>query len=117
MHYFLYILHMEEWKDIVGYEGLYQISNKGNIRQCPRELKTSTDAQGYKVIQLRDDDGKKKVFKIHRLVANAFCNNENVDTQNFIVHHKDHNKQNNSSDNLMFMDRKSHTEQHKLKAI
>lgn len=67
---------MEEiWKDIEGYEGLYQVSNLGRVKKLPTILKNSLDKQGYEVVQLVNENGKKKVLKIHRLVANAFIEN------------------------------------------
>lgn len=84
----------EEWKDIEGYEGLYQISNYGRVKSLnykrtgqEKILKLSKDKKGYFVINL-SIKGKTKVFKVHRLVAKAFIpnpeNKPNVDHINTI---------------------------------
>ena len=75
----------EIWKDIKGYEGLYQVSNLGRIKGLERRCKTrwytrkvpekiyspAIDTYGYPIVSLHKD-GKKKTITIHKLVANAF---------------------------------------------
>lgn len=58
----------EEWKDILGYEGIYEISNIGNIRsyKTKKIKKTQKNKEGYERVELWKD-GKRKVFLIHRL--------------------------------------------------
>ena len=96
---------MEEWKDIVGYEGFYQISNRGKVRSIDRivsgrnykgtELKP-LESYGYYAVQLRKKVTK-GCFFIHRLVASHFLDvKEGFD----FVNHKDENKQNNLYSNL-----------------
>jgi len=92
----------EIWKDIKGYETLYQVSNLGRVKSLPkfyqgeRILKSRKDRYGYLYIGLIKSKIKKS-FKIHRLVAEAFISNPN----NYpIVNHKDENKLNNKSKNL-----------------
>lgn len=88
---------MEVWKDISGFEGLYQVSNTGKVLSLRRNkvLKGKVDKYGYQCVVLWD--GKNNYRTIHRLVADAFvpkkdgCN---------VVNHLDSNKQNNSADNL-----------------
>lgn len=92
---------MEEvWKDINGYEGLYQVSNCGRIRSLwfgkKKLLKQQTDINGYLYVDLYNKNGKKK-HKVHRLVANEFC--ERTDGYD-VVNHKDEDKTNNHYDNL-----------------
>ena len=60
---------MEKWKDIIGYEGYYQISNFGNVRnvQTNKILIGDTNNAGYKRVTLYKPI--KKRFFIHRLVA------------------------------------------------
>ena len=94
---------MEEWRDIEGYEGLYQISNLGRVKSFPnckrkttRILKHRKDNNGYVLVNLY----KNKVMKtclLHRLVAKAFLENPN----NYpCINHKDENKENNNVNNL-----------------
>lgn len=96
---------MEEiWKDVVGYEGLYKVSNLGNVYSyyVNRVLKPGAHEDGYKFVILKKD--KKGSFKtIHRLVAEAFIKNPNPD-EFLIVNHKDENPENNSVDNLEWCD-------------
>ena len=101
----------EQWKDIEGYDGIYQVSNLGRVRSldrtyirkngmphtskgCVMSLYDSKD--GYKAIRLRTPEGR-KTFRVHRLVAQAFI--ENPDNLP-LINHKDENKKNNIVDNL-----------------
>ena len=90
----------EIWKDIPEYEGLYQISNLGDIRKIWKTKKTickpSFDNKNYKQIVLTKNK-KRKSYKVHRLVALTFLSNPNNYEE---VNHKDENKQNNFVDNL-----------------
>ena len=93
----------EIFKDIKNYEGLYQVSNLGNIKSLNYRnkniehfLSQGVNQFGYKFVVLCKDN-KQKNFRVHRLVASAFIPNPN----NYkIVNHKDGDKQNNSYDNL-----------------
>lgn len=68
----------EIWKDIVGYEGLYQISNLGNVKSFkhkkPIILNSAPQKTGYRIVQLVKNK-KYKTHLIHRLVAEAFLDN------------------------------------------
>lgn len=92
----------ERWKAIKDYEGLYEVSNKGNIRRiCKkysegRPVKLQTDKDGYKRVCLCKDN-KRKTWIVHRLVADAFIPNPNCFPA---VNHKDENKENNNINNL-----------------
>lgn len=88
----------EIWKDVKDYEGLYQISNLGNIRgmKSNKVLVLSSSPSGYKFIRLFKKS-KGKNYRIHRLVAEAFI--PNVKNLPF-VNHKDENTGNNCVDNL-----------------
>jgi hypothetical protein len=101
---------MENWKDIKGYEGLYQISDNGTVKGLERVLKynatktkiwkektikTIVDHLGYCRVSLCKN-GTVKAAKIHRLVAEAFLQGEGH------INHIDGNKQNNHFSNLEF---------------
>lgn len=88
---------MEMWKDIEGFEGRYQISSWGRVRNKDGMiLKPYTNNKGYVKISLQE--GRRAIKKrIHRLVAQAFIPNPYNLPQ---VNHKDGNKQNNSYTNL-----------------
>ncbi len=105
---------MEIWKDIKGYEGLYQASNLGNIKSldhirkkgkkenqiCISKGKILKQAKqkesGYMFVVL-SKNGKTKGFRVHRLIAETFLDNFN----NYkCVNHKDENKENNNANNL-----------------
>ena len=94
----------EEWRDIKGYEGLYQVSNLGRVRSlncrghkgCIGILTPRLDGKGYEMVALYKE-GKARNTKVHRLVAQAFIPNPNNYPQ---VNHKDEDKTNNNVDNL-----------------
>lgn len=106
---------MEEWKDIKGYEGLYQVSNEGRVKSLSRNcfvkdklgnkycrtikekiLKPIKQSNGYLYNTLHKN-GEGKMFRTHRLVAEAFIPNSN---SLLIINHKDEDKENNSVSNL-----------------
>lgn len=90
----------ESWKDIEGYEGLYQVSNCGRVKSLKfgkeKFLKLRKYGRGYLSVDLCKD-GKVKPFKVHGLVAIAFIPNTENKPQ---VNHKDENKENNCVWNL-----------------
>ena len=98
----------EIWKDIIGYENLYQVSNLGNVKSLcfgarnkrksniTRLLKTNSNNFGYLKVELYKD-GKSKIKYVHRLVAEAFIPNPDQKPQ---VNHIDGNKANNTLSNL-----------------
>ena len=102
----------EMWKDIAGYEGLYQISNLGRVRFLDKEKLTKngttylqkggiksnyTTVHGYLRTSLTNEFGQLKNCVIHRLVAIAFIPNANNLKE---VNHIDGNKENNCVENL-----------------
>lgn len=89
---------IEEWRDINEYEGLYQVSNLGRVKNVRRNkvLKTRLTTNGYKDVSLSKNNAKKHKL-VHRLVAQTFIPNpENKPT----VNHIDEDKTNNQVDNL-----------------
>ena len=95
---------MEEWRDIEGYEGIYQVSNEGRVKSLNfhrqgyvRILTLNTNAKGYKRVGLSNGNGIITLHLVHRLVAKAFILNPN----NYpIINHKDENPANNKVENL-----------------
>ena len=93
----------EEWRDIKGFEGLYQVSNLGrvkslNYRRTGKEgiLKGKDNGKGYLFVQLYKE-GKVEKPLVHRLVATAFLENPDNLPE---VNHKDEKPENNCVDNL-----------------
>lgn len=92
----------EEWRPVVGYEGIYEVSNTGKVNalnyhreKIKKPLKIS-DEKGYKFVFLYKN-GSPQRAQIHRLVAMAFIQNPN----NFpVINHKDENPSNNNVENL-----------------
>ena len=114
---------VEEWRDVVGYEGIYEISNTGILKSCERKvnvahrgftgfrvikekvMKTTFNDSGYEEIKLCKNNKYTQVF-IHRLVAQAFIPNPNNLP---FVNHKDENPRNNCADNLEWCTAKYNT--------
>ena len=101
----------EEWRDIPGYEGLYQVSNLGRVKSLEKIdargwhrkekiLVQIDNMHGYYQLMLYKNKNKKKI-SVHRLVALAFIPNPN----NYpCVNHKDENPSNNCIENLEWCD-------------
>ena len=104
---------MEEWKDIQGYEGLYQVSNLGRVKRLDgyvktgikhsevrlckgRILKQNLKRNGYLTVDL-SKEYKVKTISVHRLVAFAFCYKPDGKE---VVDHINTNKQDNRAVNL-----------------
>ena len=102
----------EVWKDIVGYEGLYQVSNLGRVKSLKRKVyagrnrmrwqherimsNNRTNGNGYIIVSL-NKESKSETKYVHRLVAESFIENPN----NYkYINHKDENKSNNKVSNL-----------------
>jgi hypothetical protein len=90
---------MEEWKDIINYEGKYQVSNLGNVKNVKSGhiLKGCNDVDGYLLVSLFDINYKKKTQKVHRLVGIAFIPNpDNLP----VIDHINRDKKDNRIENL-----------------
>jgi hypothetical protein len=120
----------EIYKDIVGYEGIYQVSNFGNVRSLQRltkrsdnvvrtikekQLALSKDGTGYNTVCLfNGKSGETK--KVHQLVAQSFLNHNPCGFK-LVVNHKDFNKQNNYIDNLEIITQRQNSNHKHLKSI
>lgn len=108
----------EVWKDISDYEGLYQVSNLGNVRSLDRIVKRATspdymlkgkilkpidNGRGYKMVCFCRDGIVKREY-VHRIVAKTFIPNPHNLPE---INHRDENTNNNRADNLEWCDRKS----------
>ena len=108
---------IEEWRPVVGYEGLYEVSNTGRVRSVDRYVVDSLghrrfykgkvlsivkNKNGYLLINLYCNEKNKKCL-VHRLVAEAFVSNPDNLPE---VNHKDEDKTNNRVDNLEWCSRK-----------
>ena len=108
---------MEEiWKDVLGYEGIYQVSNLGMIKslKCNKEiiLKPVKNYFGYLQVTLSKEKTE-KIFKIHRLVAIAF-----LGQNDFSVNHINSDKTDNRLENLEYVssrENNSHAWQNRIK--
>lgn len=107
------------WKSVKGYATLYEVNEFGQVRSLkqwnghkyikrgsPYILKQSNTTTGYKKVELTKD-GKKKSFKVHRLVAEAFIDNPYHKPN---INHKDGNKKNNNVTNLEWVTQKENVE-------
>jgi hypothetical protein len=93
------VLNKEVWKDIKGFDGLYQVSNLGRIKSLrygTNILKPFLTGKGYLTVDLCFK-GKRKSVRVHRLVADAFIPNPTNKSQ---INHINGNKKDNSVKNL-----------------
>ena len=110
---------MEIWRDIRGYEGLYQVSNLGRVRSLDR-IVIRDNGRPFpikeKIIKPQTYDfkhlcvtvyknGTQKMLPIHKAVANAFIPNPNGCD---VVHHRNHNPKDNRVENLKWMTKSQH---------
>lgn len=107
-------MNEEIWKDIEGYEGIYQVSNLGRVRSLDRYVTCSNGTQMFikgriktpsynkrcniYEVHLRKDN-KRQCLKVYRLVAKAFIENDDPINKT-TVNHKDGDRSNNRADNL-----------------
>lgn len=104
----------EIWKSVKGFEGCYEISNKGRVKSLVRKkvlkeliLKQTIDGKGYYAVKL-SLNGIVKTCRVHKLVAIAFLDHI-PDGFKEIIDHKDNNKLNNDSDNLQIISVRKNT--------
>ena len=100
-------LQQERWKDIEGYDGMYQVSDLGRVRSRKSGewmvRKSVKNKDGYLTVCLFKDN-KVNGFFVHRLVASAFI--PNSDETKTIINHINEDKTDNRVSNLEWCDRK-----------
>jgi hypothetical protein len=111
-------MQKEIWKDVKGYEGLYQVSNLGSVKSLKRTvnvnksklctkvvferiLKNGINSSGYYNLTLCKN-GSQKTRLVHQLVAIAFLGHT-PNGQNLVINHIDFNKLNNNVENLVII--------------
>ena len=113
---------VEFWRDVGGFEGIYQVSNLGRVRSLDRKvhtyikkgriLKSFDNGHHYQYLTLSDGTKKRKHY-VHILVAKAFIENPNEYEQ---VNHKDFDKTNNRANNLEWVSREQNREHYRQSA-
>jgi NUMOD4 motif/HNH endonuclease len=114
----------EVWKDVVGYEGKYQVSNLGKVRSLDRYyphnkgngqrlqpgkvMKFDITHRGYATVVFYKND-KRLRYEVHALVAAAFLGKRPA---KYHAHHKNHNKLDNRAANLTYIDGGKHAKHH-----
>ena len=101
-----YNTEKEVWKDVVGYEGLYEVSSLGRVKSLRRNIiMKQKKVKGYNMLNLTKA-GKQKGETVSRLVGRAFIPNPENKPQ---INHIDENKQNNHVDNLEWVTAKENS--------
>lgn len=117
---------VEIWKDIPGYEGLYQVSNLGRVKSLPKEwvngigkiishngkiLKGGLNG-GYKHVTF-SIDGNRKTYKVHQLMAMAFLNHKPCGMK-LVIDHIDNDRSNNKLENLQLITQRQNTSKDRI---
>jgi len=117
---------MEEFRDVIGYEGHYKISNLGNVKSLERLsligrqlkekiLKNVVDGKGYLRVSL-SLEGESKTRKIHQLVAESFLNHKPCGYK-LVVNHIDFDKSNNNVNNLEIVSQRENANLKHIKSV
>ena len=109
---------MEIYKDVIGYEGIYKVSNLGNVKslKCGKERQKipSKDRNGYFQTGL-SKNGLIKTIKVHQLVAESFLNHTRCGLK-LVVNHIDFNKSNNKVENLEIVSARENSNKKHIKS-
>jgi hypothetical protein len=97
---------MENWREIIGYEGIYQVSNLGNVKHNDFMMKPFAGKHGYLSVSLFKNK-KRKDHRVHRLVITCFL--DNTEHKEYI-NHLDGNKKNNKLENLKWVTASENTQ-------
>ncbi len=120
--YLFLFMELEVWKDVKGYEGMYQVSNLGNVKSLDRInsvganlkgvfLKPGLNPSGYCIVAFCKN-GKLKTHTIHQVVAESFLNHVRCGYK-LVVNHKDLN---NKSNNLEIVTNRENSNQKHIKS-
>jgi uncharacterized protein YlbG (UPF0298 family) len=122
-------MEQEIWKNVLGYEGLYQISNMGNIKSLDRVIQRkdgrnyikkgrvlnfSLTSWGYKIAVLYKNT-EQKTYLVHKLMAINFLNHVPCGHKK-VVNHKDFNRLNNKLSNLEIVSQRENTNKKHLES-
>lgn len=99
----------EKWKDINGYEGLYQVSSLGRVKSLKKNVFMTPQPKGTHLRVCLVKDGVVKSFYVHRLVAIAFIENKENKEE---VHHKNLRGDDNRVENLEWVTKNEHQAYH-----
>jgi hypothetical protein len=109
---------MEIYKDVIGYEGIYKVSNLGNVKSLignnEKILKLCRNGSGYSTVNLHINSIM-KTRTVHQLVAGAFLNHK-PSRYELVINHKDFNRSNNNVDNLEIVTTRENANQKHLKS-
>lgn len=110
------LLSVENWRHIIGYKGLYEVSNRGRIRNTTSQsiIKPTNDGEGYMKVMLYKN-GTRRNLRVHILVAKAWIRNRKGKRE---VNHKNKIRHDNYVDNLEWVTRSEnmiHCYKHKHK--
>jgi len=124
LSYFCYVdlvWKVEQWKDVIEYAGLYQVSDLGRVKSLGNDfkskdkiLKQNLNSVGYLIVTL-SKNGKPKSWQIHQLVAIVFLGHKRCGYK-LVVNHKDIIKTNNKLSNLEIVTHRKNTSLDHLKS-
>ena len=111
---------IEVFKDVPNYEGIYQVSNFGNVKSFKwgkeKQKKSTVDSNGYLTICLTDNEKKQRTIKVHVLVAMAFLDYKPNGKLDFVIDHKNGVRTDNRLENLQIVTQRENVQNyHKSK--
>jgi len=107
---------MEEYRDIPGFEGLYAVSNYGNVWSHKRNrlLRTGPDGSQYLTVGLMKNS-KRNAMRVHILVAMAFLDHIPDGTHKVVVDHRNNDRSNNNLSNLQLTTNRHNSSKDKVR--
>lgn len=114
-------MNREEWRGVVGYEGKYQVSDRGNVRSMNynrkgicKNLKAAPTRGGYLAVCL-SEDANSETRKVHQLEAESFLDHVPCGYK-LVIEHKDRNRKNNNLTNLEIITQRQNSNKKHLKS-